>query len=79
MADGNSGNGALYFIVGALCVAVAIGAFFMFGGNLGPSTAQAPASAAAPAAPAAAPTKNVTIEKIEVERPDRRDDRRDRR
>ena len=31
------------------------------------------------AAPAAAPTKNVTIEKIEVERPDRRDDRRDRR
>jgi hypothetical protein len=75
MADGNSGNGALYFIVGALCVAVAIGAFFMLGGNLGPSTAQAPA----PTAPAAAPTKNVTIEKIEVERPDRRDDRRDRR
>ncbi len=58
MADGNSGNGALYFIVGALCVAVAIGAFFMFGGNLGQSTAQAPT-------PAAAPTKNVTIEKIE--------------
>jgi hypothetical protein len=77
MADGNSGNGGLYFIVGALCVAVAVGAFFLFGGNLGQSTAQAPA--AAPAAPAAAPTKNVTIEKIEVERPDRRDDRRDRR
>jgi hypothetical protein len=77
MADGNNGNGALYFIVGALCVAVAIGAFFLFGGNLGPSTAQAPgaASAPAPAAPAAAPTKNVTIEKIEVERPDRRDRR----
>jgi hypothetical protein len=78
MADGNSGNGALFFIVGALCVAVAVGAFFMFGGNFGPSTAQAPAPAAAPAtAPAAAPTKNVTIEKIEVERP--RDDRRERR
>jgi hypothetical protein len=65
MADGNSGNAGLYFIVGALCVAVAIGAFFMFGGNLGPSTAQAPAQAPAQAA-APAPTKNITIEKIET-------------
>ena len=72
MAEGNSGNGGLYFIVGALCVAVAIGAFFLFGGTIGQSTAQAPAPTAAPAA---APTKNVTIEKIEVERPDRRDRR----
>jgi hypothetical protein len=76
MADGNSGNGALYFIVGALCVAVAVGAFFMFGGNLGQSTAQAPAPATAPAA---APTKNVTIERVEkietpkvIERTERR-------
>jgi hypothetical protein len=60
MADGNSGNGALYFIVGALCVAVAAGAFLMFGGNLGQSTAQGPATA-----PAAAPTKNITIERVE--------------
>ena len=35
MAEGNSGPGrGLYFIVGALCVVVAVGAFFMFGGNL---------------------------------------------
>ncbi len=36
MADGNSGgnNGMLYFIVGALCVVVAVGGFFMFGGHL---------------------------------------------
>ena len=67
MADGNGGNGGLYFIVGALCVAVAVGAFFMFGGsNMGPSTAQAPAAAPAAAAPAQ-PTKNVTIEKTVVE------------
>jgi len=67
MADGNGGNGGLYFIVGALCVAVAVGAFFMFnGGTSGPSTAQAPASA--PAAPAQ-PTKNVTIEKTVIETP----------
>jgi len=66
MADGNGSNGGLYFIVGALCVAVAVGAFFMFGGNLGQSTAQAPAPASAPAA---APTKNVTIEKQVIETP----------
>jgi hypothetical protein len=69
MADGNGGNGGLYFIVGALCVAVAVGAFFMFGGShMGPSTAQAPASAPAAAAPAQ-PTRNVTIEKTVVETP----------
>lgn len=36
MADGNSGgnNGGLYFIVGALVVVVAIGAFMMFGGSM---------------------------------------------
>lgn len=34
MADGNSGggNGMLYFIVGALCVVVAVGGLIMFGG-----------------------------------------------
>ena len=64
MSDGNGGNGVLYFLVGALCVAVAIGAFFMFGGHLGPSTAQAPAAPSTASAPA--PTKNVTIEKIET-------------
>jgi hypothetical protein len=62
MADNNGGNGMLYFIVGALCVAVAVGGFFLFGGQLGPSTAQAPA-AQAPAP--AAPTKNIDI-KIET-------------
>ncbi len=69
MAGGN-GNGALYFIVGALCIAVAVGAFFMFGGNMGgsSSTAQAPAAAPAAAAPAQ-PTKNVTIEKTVIETP----------
>ena len=67
MADGNGGHGALYFIVGALCVAVAVGAFFMFGGSTsGPSTAQTPA---APAAAPAPPTKNVTIEKKVIETP----------
>jgi hypothetical protein len=35
MAEGNGGvGGGLYFIVGALCVVVAVGAFFLFGGNL---------------------------------------------
>jgi hypothetical protein len=68
MADGNGGNGGLYFIVGALCVAVAVGAFVMFhNSNVGPSTAQAPASA--PAAAPAQPTRNVTIEKKVIETP----------
>ena len=36
MADGSSGgnNGMLYFMVGALCVVVAIGGFIMFGGHM---------------------------------------------
>src|SRR5438046_2674172 len=34
MADGNGNNGMLYFIVGALVVVVAAGAFFMFGGHV---------------------------------------------
>jgi hypothetical protein len=68
MADGNGGNGGLYFIVGALCVAVAVGAFFMFGGNTsGPSTAQAPAAAPVAAPAQSTTTKNVTIEKKVVE------------
>jgi hypothetical protein len=35
MADGNSSgnNGMLYFIVGALCIVVAVGGFIMFGGH----------------------------------------------
>jgi hypothetical protein len=68
MADGNGGSGALYFIVGALSVAVAVGAYFMFSGNtIGPSTAQAPASV--PAAAPAETIKNVTIEKKVIETP----------
>lgn len=80
MAEGNSGNGGggngmLYFIVGALCVAVAVGGFFLFGGQTGPTQAAAPAAASAPAAPA---KSNVDIKiegpaKVEVpSRPDRR-------
>ena len=36
MADGTTSgnNGMLYFIVGALCIVVAGGAFFMLGGTL---------------------------------------------
>ena len=36
MADGTTSgnNGALYFIVGALCIVVAIGAFLVLGGTL---------------------------------------------
>ena len=70
MSDNNSGNGngALYFIVGALVVAVAVGGFFMFGGNVGgSSTASAPAPATAPAA-APTETKKIIIEKVEPER-----------
>lgn len=63
MADGNSGsgNGLLYFLVGALCVAAAVGGFVMFGGMTGtsPSTAQAPA--------APTETRNITIEKKVVQ------------
>ncbi len=42
-ADGNSGgnNGMLYFIVGALAVAAAVGGFLLFGGQLsGPNQAK---------------------------------------
>jgi hypothetical protein len=66
-SGGGSNNGMLYFLVGALFVAVAIGGFFMFNGGTGSSVAQAPAAAtAAPAAPA---TKNVTIERTTIETP----------
>ncbi|MBV8392029.1 MAG: hypothetical protein JOY81_02495 [Alphaproteobacteria bacterium] len=78
MADGNNGgNGVLYFMVGALCVAVAVGGFLMFNnaGTSSPSTAQAPAASTAPAPAAPTVTKNITIEKTEP----RRDDYRDRR
>ena len=69
MTNGNSGgNGTLYFLVGALCVAVAVGGYFMFhGGSTFSSVAQAPASATA--APAPIETKNITIEKKTVETP----------
>ena len=43
MADSNASgnNGMLYFIVGALCIVVAGGAYFMLGGTLpGPKAAQ---------------------------------------
>ena len=70
MANGNSGNGMLYFMVGALCVAVAVGGFFMFHGTGGSSVAQASASARSAAAPAPAETKNITIErKTTIETP----------
>jgi len=62
-----SGNGMLYFLVGALCIAVAVGGFFMFRGGTGSSVAQAPA--AATTAPAPTVTKNITIEKTTVEPP----------
>ncbi len=65
--SGGSSNGLLYFLVGALCVAVAVGGFFMFGGGTGSSVAQAPAGATATPAPAS--TKNVTIEKTTIETP----------
>lgn len=37
MTEGNTGgnNGMLYFIVGALCIIVAVGGFLMFNGHLG--------------------------------------------
>ena len=43
MAEGNTGgnNGMLYFIVGALCVVVAVGGFIMFGGNMSGGANQA--------------------------------------
>jgi hypothetical protein len=68
MDNGNSGsgNGLLYFLVGALCVAVAVGGYFMFNGARGPAAvAQSPATAAS--APAPTETKNITIEKKTVE------------
>jgi hypothetical protein len=69
MTNGNSsGNGILYFLVGALCVAVAIGGYFMFqGAGSSSSVAQAPAAAAS--APAPTETKNITIEKKTIETP----------
>lgn len=66
-SGGGSSNGMLYFMVGALCVAVAVGGFFMFRGGTGSSVAQAPA--AATAAPAPTVTKNITIEKQTIETP----------
>ena len=67
MTNDNSGNGMLYFLVGALCVAVAVGGYFMFHGGTGSSVAQAPA--AATTAPAPTETKNITIEKKTIETP----------
>ena len=67
MTNDNSGNGMLYFLVGALCVAVAVGGYFMFHGGTGSSVAQAPA--AATAAPAPTETKNITIERKTIETP----------
>ena len=71
MADsnGNGGIGALYFIVGALCVAVVVGAFVLSGGlpESSSSQAQAPAASSAPAPAAPTTTKNITIEKKTVE------------
>lgn len=36
MAEGNTGgnNGMLYFIVGALCIVVAVGGYVMLGGTV---------------------------------------------
>ncbi len=56
MADGNGNNGMLYFIVGALVVVVAAGAFYMFGGHV--------------SAPNQAKSVDVKVEvpKVEIER-----------
>jgi hypothetical protein len=59
----------LYFLVGALFVAVAVGGFFMFRGGTGSSVAQAPAAATTAPAPAPPVTKNITIEKTTIETP----------
>lgn len=62
-STGNRGsNNALYFIVGALAVVVAIIAFLYFNGDFGGSetppngTVEAPATPPAPAAPAPSTT-----------------------
>ena len=65
MAEGNGSNGMLYFIVGALCVAVAAGGFILFGGHV-PAPNQA-----------ASKSVEVTVEvpkeiKIEGTKPERR-------
>jgi hypothetical protein len=72
MDNGNSGsgNGMLYFLVGALCVAVAVGGYFMFnhaGGTTGGSASVAQSPAPAASAPAPTETRNITIEKKVVE------------
>ena len=66
MENNGSGNGMLYFLVGALCVAVAVGGYFMFG-HTGGSASVAQSPAAATSAPAPTETKNITIEKKVVE------------
>jgi hypothetical protein len=69
MTDSNNGSGLLYFLVGALCVAVALGAFVIFGGVVGSPNATAPSMAQAPAATTTpAVTKNIIIEKAEPTR-----------
>jgi len=74
MSDGNNGNGLLYFLVGALCVAVVFGAFIIFGGVVGSSTSTAPSTAEAPAVSTTPTvTKNITIEKTEPTRVIERD------
>lgn len=60
MADGYNGNGALYFIVGALCTAIAAEAIALSGGLSSSGTYQAQATAPA------APVKTITIEWIET-------------
>ena len=56
MADGTStGNGMLYFIVGGLCVVVAVGGFLLFGAGM-------------PGAKTEAKTVNVNVELPKVEK-----------
>ncbi|HTR84426.1 MAG TPA: hypothetical protein VMI56_08090 [Reyranella sp.] len=68
MADSNNGSGLLYFLVGALCVAVALGAFVIFGGVVTSPSSTAPSTAQAPASTTPTVTKNITIEKTEPAR-----------
>lgn len=48
------GHGGLYFIVGALVVVVAVGAYFVFGGGVGPSKNSIDVKIETPKAPAKA-------------------------
>ena len=71
--SGSGGNGALYFVVGGLVVAVGIGAFVYSGGYLGghgsrTTTEHTTVSAPAPTATAPAPPATTTTTTTEKTR-----------